>query len=77
MKCERRVEKINETVCEGSYCEPDGFDAARIAQNFSPTELEERLNKMKEDLLEKPESCELQYALNQLNSALKAKGVFN
>lgn len=77
MKCEKSVEKSGITSCNGGYCQPDGFDAVRIAQDFSTAELTKRLNNVKERLLEKPENCEIQHAFNQLKQAQSVKGVLN
>ncbi len=70
MKCERDIEKVDITKCQGGFCQPDGFDAFMIAQNFSPEEVNERLSNVKQKLEEKPESCELQHAFNQLSLAI-------
>ncbi|OGD90116.1 hypothetical protein A3D07_02980 [Candidatus Curtissbacteria bacterium RIFCSPHIGHO2_02_FULL_42_15] len=66
MKCERGIEKEGILVCLGAYCEPDYIDGSRIARNFNLAELTERTSKAEMDLQEKPESCQLQAAFNQL-----------
>lgn len=74
MRCERHIEKIGILACNGQYCQPDGFDAERIAQNFNISDLEIRVSRVRKDLLEKPESCERQHAFNQLLMAQRIKG---
>jgi hypothetical protein len=73
MQCERGIEKGDVTKCQGIYCQPDGFDASRIAQNFSTKELNKRLSSISQKLAEKPESCELQHAFNQMSLAVRVK----
>ena len=69
MRCERLIDKEDVIRCSGPYCEPDYFDGARIAQNFSLEELNDRIIKVESDLRNKPESCNLQEAFNQLATA--------
>lgn len=73
MKCEIDNEKAGITNCQGKFCVPDAFDGARIAANFSVVELSECLDKVKKQLLEKPESCQLQAAYNEFNLALEKR----
>ena len=74
MKCERDVEKKSVIGCDGKFCESDGSDAARIAQNFSLEELNSRIDRTENQLRDKPESCDLQAAFNQMMMALQFKG---
>jgi len=32
---ERDIEKISPTECKGTFCKADGFDALRIASDYS------------------------------------------
>ncbi len=75
MRCEKGIEKSGSRECSGPFCEPDLFDAARIAQNFTEQELNERIAKVKERLDQKPESCEVQAGYNQLMQAARVKGM--
>lgn len=70
MLCERDIKKLDPITCRGEFCQPDGFNAKRIAQNFSNDELDERILVIREKLEMKPKSCELQHAFNQLSLAI-------
>lgn len=74
MQCERAIEKLSRSGCSGPFCQPDGFDAYRIAQNFTGCELDDRISQVLEKSNEKPVSCELQHAFNQLSIAREIKG---
>lgn len=77
MKCERDIEKLGITKCDGLFCQPDGFDTIRIAQNFPRAELLRRISDVERRVQEKPESCEEQLAFNQLSQALQVIGGLN
>lgn len=74
MQCEGAIEKLSRNGCNGPFCQPDGFDAYRIAQNFTGYELDDRISQVLEKLNEKPVSCDLQHAFNQLAMARQMKG---
>ena len=77
MRCEKDIEKIGLEACNGQYCQADGVDAVRIAQNFTASDLESRVSRVRQQLQKKPGSCELQHALNQLSMARKFQGGSN
>ena len=74
---ERDIEKISPTECKGAFCKADGFDAVRIASDYSIVELRDLISAVRIQLEDKSESCEQQFAYNQLLMAQKVQGGFS
>ena len=73
IKCEKGVTKEDSRACFGPFCQPDIINAARIAQNFTKQELDEKIAKVGEQLDQEPQSCRVQAGLNQLMKAAELK----